>query len=94
MKINGYNGKSPLEPTAAEGRSTTKAAEAPAAVETVKLSGLSRSLQAGSAEPAFDAAKVEAIKAAIADGTFKVDTGKVADKLIASVGELLARRSN
>lgn len=94
MKINGYNGNSPLEPAAAEGRSTTRAPEATAPVETVKLSGLSRSLQAGSAEPAFDAAKVEAIKAAIADGSFKVDTAKVADKLIASVGELLARRSN
>lgn len=93
MKINGYNGKSPLEPASGETRKTS-APEAPAAVETVKLSGLSRSLQAGAAETTFDAAKVEAIKAAIADGSFKVDTGKVADKLIASVGELLARRAN
>ncbi len=38
----------------------------------------------------FDAKKVEAIKAAILDGQFKVDTDKVADGLISSVKDLLS----
>ena len=41
----------------------------------------------------FDAKKVEQVRAAIAEGRFKVNAEAVADKLLASVGELLGRKS-
>jgi len=41
----------------------------------------------------FDAKKVDEVRAAIAAGTFKVNPEAVADKLLASVGELLGRKS-
>jgi negative regulator of flagellin synthesis FlgM len=47
--------------------------------------------QAAAAEPAFDADKVASIKAAIAAGEFKINPGAIADSLIASAQELLAR---
>ena len=39
----------------------------------------------------FDAKKVDEIKAAIANGNFKIDAGKVADGLLKTVSELLQR---
>lgn len=53
-----------------------------------RLAGLE---QAAAASPAFDADKVEAIKAAIASGEFKINAGAIADSLISSAKELLAR---
>jgi negative regulator of flagellin synthesis FlgM len=41
----------------------------------------------------FDAKKVEEVRNAIAEGRFKVDSGAVADRLLASVGELLGRKA-
>ncbi len=65
-----------------------------AAVGSVKISDASRSLQAaGGTEAPFDSQRVEAIKAAISAGQFKVDPEAVADKLIASVGQLLTGKS-
>ncbi|HEY8355007.1 MAG TPA: flagellar biosynthesis anti-sigma factor FlgM [Methylophilaceae bacterium] len=62
--------------------------------EKVTLSARSAELQSLEArvasEEAFDAAKVEAIKAAIQSGQYKVDSGKVADGLINSVKEMLS----
>lgn len=43
----------------------------------------------GASAVTFDTKKVEALKAAIADGTFKVNTGKIADGLLASVKDFL-----
>lgn len=64
-----------------------------ASSESVTLSTLSSQLQSLEAKVAntevFDAEKVDAIKSAIANGQFKVDSGKVADGLIASVKDLL-----
>ena len=37
----------------------------------------------------FDAAKVERVKTAIADGTYKINAEAIADKLIANARELL-----
>jgi negative regulator of flagellin synthesis FlgM len=62
--------------------------------DTVSLSSDAQVLGSSLAEPAFDAAKVEAVKAAIANGTFKVDTDRVAAGLISSVTEMLARKAN
>jgi flagellar biosynthesis anti-sigma factor FlgM len=43
----------------------------------------------GASAVTFDSKKVESIKAAIAAGTFKVNTGKIADGLLASVNDVL-----
>jgi negative regulator of flagellin synthesis FlgM len=58
---------------------------------SVKLSSTATSLlaAAAAAAPEFDAAKVEKMKQAIADGSFKVDPEAIADKLIANATELL-----
>jgi negative regulator of flagellin synthesis FlgM len=59
---------------------------------TVKLSGALATLKAGmNADEAFDAKRVEQVRAAIADGSFKVNAKVVADKVIASNLEALAR---
>ena len=63
------------------------------ASDSVKLSGLSARLQdlekSLSASPAFDSQKVQDITQAIRDGRFTVNSEVVADKLIASVRELV-----
>ncbi|MDN0073322.1 flagellar biosynthesis anti-sigma factor FlgM [Crenobacter sp. SG2303] len=53
-----------------------------------QISAVERSV---ASEPAFDAGKVEAIRSAIAAGTFEVNPGAIADGLIASARELLGR---
>ncbi|HEY0905964.1 MAG TPA: flagellar biosynthesis anti-sigma factor FlgM [Methylophilus sp.] len=53
---------------------------------SVQLQSLQADLSAGEA---FDAKKVEEIKAAIARGDFTVDTGKVADGLLQTVKDLI-----
>jgi len=50
-----------------------------------------RGLQASSAS--FDAKKVQEIKAAIAEGRFQIDIGKVADSLISTARNLIESRS-
>lgn len=61
----------------------------------VKLSGTAATLaqveKQLAATEAFDTKKVEAVKQAISEGRFKVDTERVADKLIMSVRELLGK---
>lgn len=46
-----------------------------------------------SGEGSFDQAKVDRISQAIREGTFKVDAGAIADKLISNAQELLGRVS-
>ncbi len=75
------------------GKKTEKSFSAMPAKESVTLSPLSAQLQSleanVAASEAFDAEKVEAIKSAIASGQFNIDSGKVADGLIATVKDLL-----
>ena len=93
MKVNGSTDS--LRPDLATGKPAAKsAATAPAGNDettTVRLSGLSASLTAGDSSPAFDASKVASIKEAIRDGRFEVDSGVVADKLIANVNDLFGK---
>ena len=73
------------------GGSPGRASAAPGA--QVQLSSLSSSLQqaeaAVSATPVVDQSRVDEIKAAMAEGRFKVDAEKVADGLIESVRQML-----
>lgn len=58
----------------------------------VALSRAASVLASVSADPTFDAAKVERIAQAIRDGRFTIDAEAIADKLIANAEELLSRR--
>jgi len=78
------------------GRSVSKstaANPAPANGVTVTLSTQSQSVGNASSD-VFDAGKVEAVKSAIANGSFTVNAEAIADKLIANAREMLtaARR--
>ena len=60
-------------------------------VDQVAISLTSRQLSgAGQGEISFDEQKVEALKKAIAEGTHKVDSGAIADKLIAHHADLFS----
>jgi negative regulator of flagellin synthesis FlgM len=104
VKINqGFNsastGPAGAASSASERASGTREPIAPGpAQDKVSISDLSRSLAALEAriaggEAVFDAARVEEIKKAIAEGRFNVDAGSVADSLLESVQELLARKA-
>jgi len=55
---------------------------------TVSLSALSTDLRtSGSSD--IDTAKVASIKAALNDGSYKVDSGKIADGMLSSARELM-----
>jgi negative regulator of flagellin synthesis FlgM len=64
--------------------------------DRVTLSSQSSELQSletrVAAEGAFDAKKVDAIKSAILDGNFKINSEKVADGLINTVKDLLSNK--
>jgi negative regulator of flagellin synthesis FlgM len=98
MKINGPIDAPRLE-RAGNGKSDAPRASgaAKAGAETVSLSELANRLQALESEVAagqpFDAARVEEIKQAIREGRFKVNAEVVADRLIESMKELLARKA-
>jgi negative regulator of flagellin synthesis FlgM len=67
-------------------------AKAPAQSDSVHLSSTVQSLTQASSNGVFDAKKVEEIKAAIANGTFKVDPEKVANGLLDTVNDLIHTR--
>ena len=59
---------------------------------TVSLSALSTDLRTSSSAD-IDTAKVAAIKASIADGSYKADSSKIADGILSSASELLKTQS-
>lgn len=60
----------------------------------VRLSAAAASLKTMASTPEFDAGKVQAIRQAIDDGTFQVDAGVIADRLLGNARELLGRVSH
>lgn len=58
----------------------------------VALSSTASSLLGG-ADASFDAAKVERIAQAIRDGSFRINAGAIADKLLDNAQEILERPS-
>ena len=75
----------PAAEAAAQGASRT------AAGVPVTLSATVRGADASRSSADFDAGKVKAVKAAIENGTFKVNAEAVADKLLANAEETLSR---
>jgi len=79
---------------AASAQAKTTAAKGPqAAGVAVTVSSLARSMEADGASDLaqVDMAKVSAVKQAIADGTYKVNPGVIADKLLSNAQEMLQR---
>ena len=72
---------------------TPTAAAEPEAGTQIALSSTAATLRSGNADAAgdFDAAKVNRIAQAIANGSFKVNPEAIADKLIANAQELLSK---
>jgi negative regulator of flagellin synthesis FlgM len=64
--------------------------------DSVEINPLSAQLQVAESvlqdSPVVDAAKVEAIRSELREGSFRVNAGVVADRLLASAKEFLARR--
>jgi negative regulator of flagellin synthesis FlgM len=97
MKINDSGSiKKPATPTTASASSAAKGADktadSGAVSDSVQLSSGAQALAASTSTGVFDAKKVEAIKAAIANGTFQVDASKIADGLIDSVKDFIPQK--
>ncbi len=75
----------PVKPSAAK--------SAPASGVAVTVSSLARSMETdGTSDVAeVDMAKVSAVKQAISDGSYKVNAGAIADKLLSNAQEMLQR---
>ena len=108
MKIGNPTGPAPIAAPATEQtagasgvprpageQSTTTAAASASESAQVKLSSTATTMLAGSnaASADFDAEKVQRITQAIADGSFSIDAGAIADKLIANAEEVLRNGS-
>ena len=78
-----------------KGAATTASSSGKTGQESVSLSGTSSKMQALETSinqsSGFDAAKVEAIKQAISQGSYSINPEKIADSLLASVRELVAQ---
>lgn len=95
MKINGNSDPLRFDRTSTPATGGAKPAEKPAGGgATVQLSGVSEQLARlmnDSASGVYDAARVDAIKDAMRRGEFRVDSEVVADRLLQSVQELVAK---
>lgn len=79
--------------TGAETAAATGAAAAaaqPQAGVTVTLSSSASQALSGGGSEVFNAEKVEAMKQAIADGSFKVNAEAIADKMLSNAAEMLS----
>ena len=99
MKINNLTDSLRLDRTTGANGQPQPAAAATGTAATgskVELSDLAArlsQLETQFANSDFDAKKVEEIRTAITEGRFTVDAGSGADKLLASVDELLGRKA-
>ncbi|UTH75060.1 flagellar biosynthesis anti-sigma factor FlgM [Chromobacterium sp. IIBBL 290-4] len=81
-------------PSKTSARAPSSSSSSAASSDSVQINSLASKLSAigndpGNQQPSFDAAKVESIKSAIANGTFSINADKIADGLISSAQELL-----
>lgn len=78
-------------PAAQEGAKAAVALAGAGAGVAVTLSKGAREIeQGGRAAADFDAGRVKAVRSAIENGTFKVDAGAIADKMLANAEEIIA----
>ena len=69
----------------------TETAPAAAADDSVKFTDSARALTEaaqGDKTPAIDTKRVEQIRQALADGSYRIDAGKIADRLVSLEGQL------
>jgi negative regulator of flagellin synthesis FlgM len=96
MKLGPLDSK-PLAPAVSERKTAAPAADGEAsktaASAKVDISSAGSLLARSSADPTFDADKVDRIANAIRDGSFKIDANKIADKLISNAQDLLKNYS-
>lgn len=87
--------KRPGPETEAAAQAKTAARTPPAAGASVPVTTFSRTLEATRRADTgdIDQAKVDEIKAAIANGTYRVDAEAIADKLLANAEEMLRPRN-
>ncbi|ODV43738.1 flagellar biosynthesis anti-sigma factor FlgM [Cupriavidus sp. UYMMa02A] len=95
MKINHSTSSRPADAPAADTTVRPQAAQsAPAASSGVSVSPLAAQVReigtrlASETDDDIDTAKVEEIRQAIAEGRIKIDPGKIADGLLATLREL------
>jgi len=86
----------PVETTPAKAKEETASAQATGAggadpSAKVQLSDTAATLLSRPEAAEFDAAKVERISQAIADGSYKINAEAIADKLIANAQEVLGK---
>lgn len=75
---------------AAAGAAATPSAPQQAAGVTVTLSSSASQALSSSGDGAFNAEKVEAMKQAISDGSFKINPEAIADKMLSNAAEMLS----
>ncbi|HEY9381150.1 MAG TPA: flagellar biosynthesis anti-sigma factor FlgM [Burkholderiales bacterium] len=99
MKINGNSDplrvERPGTPAAGGAKQANKAGAGPA-TDQVQLSGLSEQLAKLADEQStavYDQGRVDSIKDAIRRGDFRVDSDVVADRLLQSVQQLVAKQA-
>jgi negative regulator of flagellin synthesis FlgM len=96
-KISAYSTAEPVAPVKGsnsngvvtdkpQGEASAAAAAAPQSADTVTLTNSARSMQkieeAVAKTPVVNAAKVASVKQAINSGSYQIDAGRVADKLL------------
>ena len=96
-KISAYSTTEPVAPVKGsnssgvvtdkpQGEASAAAAAAPQSADTVTLTNSARSMQkieeAVAKTPVVNAAKVASVKQAINSGSYQIDAGRVADKLL------------
>ncbi len=96
MKIDDSTGKIPPAAPLSDRPATTSAVSTGTTVrstgEQVSLSGSARALIASNDEAPMDVSKVAALRQQIADGSYRIDAGKIADSLISAARELVSRQ--
>lgn len=85
--VKGTKGKAPVaDQSGSDAAGSTASTAAAQSTDHVTLTDSARSLQkieeAIAKAPVVDTAKVAAIKQAVSSGTYQIDTGRVADKLL------------
>lgn len=95
MKIGHLDPKTTAAAIAGERKQTLPTAPGAGAEPsaTVDLSASATLRAQGRGEASFDQAKVDRVALAIRDGSYQVNAGAIADKLIANAAELLSRTS-